>query len=60
MQRPPLRPPLPEAPLDLSKIDFEKLRTKFEQGLKRAEAERLRGGGQQQATEDGSPQSDPN
>jgi type I restriction enzyme R subunit len=33
----------PEAPLDLSTIDFEKLRARFEQGKKRAEAERLRG-----------------
>ncbi len=32
-----------EPPLDLSKIDFEALRVKFDQGKKRIEAERLRG-----------------
>lgn len=32
-----------EKPLDLSKLDVEKLRAKFEQGRKRIEAERLRG-----------------
>ena len=33
----------PQAPYDLSKVDFEALRERFEQGRKRTEAEKLRG-----------------